>query len=81
MFVNSISVEPYLTGTTRPKLNKAMLLKIKIPFPPIEEQGKISDMFTGIEQEIVAETQRKSALEALFNSLLHHLITGKVRVL
>ncbi len=33
-----------------------------------------------MDEKIKAEEERKEALEALFKSLLHHLMTGKVRV-
>ena len=49
---------------------------------PIEsyEHGDIADTLRTIDRRIEAEERRKAALAALFNTLLHHLMTGKVRV-
>jgi type I restriction enzyme S subunit len=44
-YLNSISLEPYVSGMAQPKLNQAMLNKIPIPFPVIEEQKKLVNMF------------------------------------
>lgn len=41
IFINSINLEPYLTGTAQPKLNQAKLNSIPCPFPPLAEQHRI----------------------------------------
>jgi type I restriction enzyme, S subunit len=46
----------------------------------MEEQTEIAQSLRQIDRKIKAETIRGNALEALFRSLLHHLMTGKVRV-
>ncbi len=79
-FVNANSVEEYLTGTTRPKLNKAMLLKMKIPYPEQAEQEQIAHILQTTDTKIAAEQDRKAALQELFNSLLQELMTGQLRV-
>lgn len=60
-------------------INSTKLKALPVVFPPIEEQRKITDSLTSIDAKIRTETQRKAALEALFQSLLHNLMTGKVR--
>jgi restriction endonuclease S subunit len=40
-YLNSISLEEYLTGTTQPKLNQEKLNNIPIPLPPLETQRQI----------------------------------------
>ena len=37
-------------------------------------------MLSAVDRKIEAEEQRKVALDALFKTLLYHLMTGKVRV-
>ena len=40
MFINSIDLQPYLTGIAQPKLNQARMNKIPVPLPPLEEQRR-----------------------------------------
>ena len=43
-FINSIDISPFLSGTTRPKLNKGSLMDIMIPFPDPKEQESIAQI-------------------------------------
>jgi len=61
-------------------INQGNLRAMPIPCPPISIQSNIADTISTIDNKLMVETQRKTALEALFNSLLHQLMTGKVRV-
>jgi Restriction endonuclease S subunits len=61
-------------------LNTSKLNKIPIPLPPLEEQQKIANILTTIDQKIQAEEKKKQALQNLFKTLLQQLITGKIRV-
>jgi len=66
--------------TTLPSLQKSELEKLKIPLPPLSEQKKIASILSAIDQKIKAEESKKKALEDLFKSLLHNLMTAKIRV-
>ncbi|MGL4749022.1 MAG: restriction endonuclease subunit S [Shewanella sp.] len=41
-YINSINLEPYVTGSAQPKLNKKNLDSILIPLPPLDEQKRIA---------------------------------------
>lgn len=41
LFINAISLEPYVTGTAQPKMNQAKLNSIVIALPPLAEQSCI----------------------------------------
>jgi type I restriction enzyme S subunit len=41
MFINAISLEPYVTGTAQPKMNQAKLNSIVVALPPLAEQARI----------------------------------------
>jgi type I restriction enzyme S subunit len=57
------------------------ILKEKlIPLPPLDEQQKIANILTTIDQKIQAEEKKKTALQNLFKTLLQQLMTGKIRV-
>ncbi len=51
-----------------------------MPLPPLPEQREISRILSTVDEKISAEENRRRTLEALFKTLLHHLMTGKLRV-
>jgi len=52
----------------------------KIPLPPLSTQQKIASMLSAIDEKIEAEENKEKALDDLFNTLLHDLMTAKIRV-
>lgn len=66
--------------TTIPNLSSQRLKSFPIPLPPLEEQQKIANILTTIDQKIQAEEKKKEALQSLFKTLLQQLMTGKIRV-
>ncbi len=67
-------------GRLKGGVNIPNLQNLLIPCPNKEEQNNIQEILGSIDVKIIVETNRKNALESLFQSLLHHLMTGKVRV-
>ena len=72
-------------GLCRRHVNQASvslerLKQVTIPLPPLSEQQEIARILQAVDRKMEAEERRKQALEALFQTLLHHLMTGKVRV-
>ena len=49
-YLNSISLKPFVSGMAQPKLNQAMLNKIPIPFPSLEQQTKLVSLFESIKE-------------------------------
>ncbi|WP_138757676.1 restriction endonuclease subunit S [Modestobacter altitudinis] len=41
LYLNSIDLSPYITGSAQPKLNQSNLNRIPIPSPPLSEQERI----------------------------------------
>jgi len=68
------------TGVTAKHLNVGEVKKQKIPIPFLETQRHIKRILISIDQKIAAEESRKAALDHLFQSLLHDLMTAKIRV-
>ncbi len=66
--------------TSQPKLALNRIKQIPIPLPPLPEQRKIASILSAIDEKIEAEENKKKALEDLFNTLLHNLMTAKIRV-
>jgi type I restriction enzyme S subunit len=66
--------------SAQPHINSQQLGSTLIPLPPVEEQRKIAGGLAAVDKEVEAEEKRRVALRALFKSMLHHLMTGKIRV-
>ncbi|MBX0311066.1 MAG: restriction endonuclease subunit S [Sulfurihydrogenibium sp.] len=77
-FKHLIEKESY--GSVFKAINKENLAKLKIPLPPLDEQQKIANILTTIDQKIQAEEKKKIALQNLFKTLLQQLMTGKIRI-
>ena len=69
-----------IRGTTIKGIPRKDLLNILIPLPPLSEQREIARILQTVDRKIEAEEGRKQALEALFKTLLHDLMTAKVRL-
>lgn len=41
LFINAISLAPYVTGTAQPKMNQEKMNSIVVPLPPLAEQKRI----------------------------------------
>lgn len=68
------------TTTTIAHLPGIKLKSLLIPLPPREEQDQIVTILSTIDQKLAAEQSHKEALDTLFKSLLHDLMTAKIRV-
>lgn len=61
-------------------LNIGYVKQISVPLPSLPEQQEIAHTLMSVDKKIKVEENRKTALQALFKTMLHQLITGKVRV-
>jgi restriction endonuclease S subunit len=57
LYLNSISLEPYITGSAQPKLNQKALNSIPIPFPDLKVQKQIVSRIE-MEQGLVSANQQ-----------------------
>jgi len=70
-----------MEGTTgRQRLPRHVIENLIIPIPPLLEQHKIASILSTIDQKIESEENKKKALDELFKSMLHNLMTAKIRV-
>jgi len=67
-------------GTTIKGISRGDLKRLPLKIPPLPTQQKIASMLSAIDEKVEAEENKKKALEDLFNTLLHNLMTAKIRV-
>lgn len=63
-----------------PQLNKKDIAPLKFPMPPIEEQDAIAAAIDVVETKLTINARKQVALQDLFRTLLHELMTAKTRV-
>lgn len=73
-------IEKEGTGSTFKAINKSKLQQFRIPLPRLRIQQGIVELLSSIDSKIVAEENKRKALEELFKTLLHNLMTAKIRV-
>jgi type I restriction enzyme S subunit len=61
-------------------INKTKLSALPALIPRLEEQERIAERLKVADKKISAEQQRKSVLQALFQSTLQQLMTGQIRL-
>lgn len=81
-YLNSISLNPYVSGMAQPKLNQKSLNSITVPIPPVESQERIielADRLVAAKERIQHLSSKKLRLLAqLKQSLLHQAFTGRL---
>lgn len=75
-----LDFKKYATGVSVPTLNRNFIHSALLPLPPIPTQQKITNILSTVDKKIEAEENKKKALDELFRSLLHNLMTAKIRV-
>ena len=67
-------------GRLKQGINIPVLTALLIPLPPLDEQREIARILQAVDVKIAAEQARRAALEEVFKTLLHQLMTGQIRV-
>jgi len=65
---------------TQKNINIQFLKPWPVPLPPVEEQMEIARAFSATDRKIRVAYQKRSQLQDLFRTLLHELMTAKIRV-
>lgn len=77
-YINSINLEPYITGSAQPKLNRGNMDKIIVSIPPLSLQTQFAERVAIIEkQKAIAQASLEKS-EGLFNSLLQKAFKGEL---
>jgi type I restriction enzyme S subunit len=78
-FINGF-IKVNLEGSSIPQLTRPKIATYLIPLPPLDEQREIARILQAVDAKIAAEQARRAALEELFKSLLHELMSGQIRL-
>lgn len=79
-YLESISFEPYITGTYQRKINKSSCEGIPIPVPPDEQQRELLRLITSFDDANRASEKRRDTSIALQKRLANSLVTGELDV-
>ena len=74
------SLESKMSGTGSKRLSPKVLLNIRILFPPLKEQQKITSVLSTADREITFLQQKLDMLKQEKKTLMQQLLTGKRRV-
>ena len=81
-YLRQIDYRPFVTGTTRLKLNQAQMRKIPLPLPPLPEQkrivAKIEELFSELEAGEESLRLARRQLGVYRQSLLKQAFEGKL---
>ena len=82
-YINSPVGHPYVLqlaqGAIQKNISGTRLGNLSIPLPTIDEQHEISEAIGTIDHKLEGHRQRLQANQDLFRSLLHELMTAKIR--
>ena len=70
----------HAAGAIMPNLNNSVMQRLPVFYPDLETQIAIIETFATIDQKLSAAVRRQTALQDLFRTLLHELMTAKTRV-
>lgn len=76
----SLQLTRFRAGVAVPTLNRNAFKNLKVALPPKKEQEQIVGLLDSVDVVIRQRENKWNALDTLFRTLLHHLMTGKVRV-
>ena len=82
LYINSISLEKYVTGAAQPKMNQKNMNNILIPLPPFNEQTnifkKVSELNSIIDSFNNLNTNLFDSIKSLKSKILDLAIRGKL---
>ena len=82
IYINAISLVPYVTGSAQPKLSQHMMSKIPVPVPPIEEQQRIVETVKSVFDHLglidTLQSQYQDNLATLKSKIIDAGIQGKL---
>lgn len=72
-------IERQKTGSTLTGLPQKTLVEFEIPYPSLEEQQKIADFFSTLDQKIELNERKREVLEKIKKSLMQKIFSQEIR--
>jgi len=79
-FMEWFDLRSFVAGVSVPTLNRNLVHEAAIRIPPLVDQEEIAAMLARIDGTIQVHERKRAALDQLFQTLLHDLMTGRLRV-
>ena len=79
-YLESLDYKNIASGSAQPKITKGALSEIHVPVPPIDEQAKIADTLTAIDEKLGQKKSKLDHFKKMKKGLMQDLLSGKVRV-
>lgn len=79
-YMEHLNLRRFSTGTSVPTLDRNSFKALPIALPPHEQQLEGAKALQMIDSKIADIEKKQATLQDLFRTLLHELMTGKVRV-
>ena len=76
----SLQLQQFRSGVAVPTLNRNTFSTELVAVPHIDEQREIAATLKTIDRKISVHERKRTTLQELFNTLLHRLMTGQIRV-
>lgn len=67
-------------SSQQPNVSPTQLGRFKVPLPSIDEQLEIGDALDAVNDKIEMAERKLESLKEIFQSMLHQLMTGQIRV-
>ena len=77
---NKRYISRYAAGTTFLEIGRRQFKKLRLAIPEVDEQKKIIDLLTGVDNLLKGKREKISKLISLKKALMQNLLTGKIRV-
>jgi type I restriction enzyme S subunit len=69
-----------IIGTTRPRTNITQIRNLKLPLPSFQEQQKIAEILSTVDEKVETLKQEKAKLERIKQWFMEELLSGRIRV-
>jgi type I restriction enzyme, S subunit len=79
-WLNFTDIQVHIVGSTRGKLNQGIIKSSPVARPDCQTHELICEELSATDSKIDAEEARRDALATLFDSLLHDLMSARLRV-
>ena len=78
LFINY--VDAVKTSSGIPHISSKNIREFNIPLPPLQEQKKIAEILSTVDEKLDLLQEKKKAYQAMKKGLMQQLLTGQVRV-